>query len=498
MTAPALPEVPVVIVGAGPTGLTAATLLAQQGIECLVLERWDQLYPRPRAVHVDDEVARILAGIGLADEFAAISRPCLGLRLLDPEMRMLAEFRRSAAAGRHGFPEANLFDQPELEAVLRANLAGYPAAKLQGNAEVIEIAGSEGKVFIEYTDRNTGRRNRLAAEYVLGCDGAESLVRRSIGSEMRDLRFEQRWLVVDVEVSGELGEWEGVHQVCDPERAATYMRIGRTRHRWEFRLPPGAGAADFQGIGDIHPLVKPWTKDTPVESLSLVRVAEYTFRAQLAERWRRDRVFILGDAAHLTPPFIGQGIGAGIRDAENLAWKLAGVLDGSLPERVLDTYQSERMPHARTMIRLAKLVGALMTGGGRTGGWVRRTVAPRLRYVPGLRERVLSSETPPLRLGGRGLIGRLSPNADLGDGRRLDQVTGNRFAFITANPPSEVERSEIERRGAVLVQADAGSELGMWLRKGRTQAALIRPDGTVMATGRDLRELAEPLPTATE
>ncbi len=159
---------------------------------------------------------------------------------------------------------------------------------------------------------------------------------------MQDLHLEQRWLVVDVDTDADLAQWEGVHQLCDPPRAGTYMRVGATRYRWEFRLRPGESENDFRGVGRLHPLISPWTGNVPVDRLRLVRLAEYTFRARLADRWRDRRVFLLGDAAHLTPPFIGQGMGAGVRDAANLAWKLAGVLDGTLPERVLDTYQAER------------------------------------------------------------------------------------------------------------------------------------------------------------
>ncbi|MFI6317159.1 bifunctional 3-(3-hydroxy-phenyl)propionate/3-hydroxycinnamic acid hydroxylase [Nonomuraea sp. NPDC050556] len=330
--------IPVVVIGAGPTGLTAATLLAQYGVACLVLERWESIYPQPRAVHLDDEIHRILARLGLGEKFTRISRPASGLRLLDRDMRVLAEFRRGTAIGRNGYPEANMFDQPELEALLRVNLKRHPAITLRGNAEVTALTqDGPGPVRVEFTDRSTGQRHTVLATYVLGCDGAGSLTRASIGSTMRDLRFAQRWLVVDVATDADLDAWEGVHQVCDPHRAATYMRIGPTRYRWEFRLRPGELAADYQAIDRLHPLLAPWTRHIPAEDLNLLRVAEYTFRAQIADRWRDRRIFLLGDAAHLTPPFIGQGMGAGLRDAANLSWKLAGVLNGDLPEDVLGT-----------------------------------------------------------------------------------------------------------------------------------------------------------------
>src|SRR6476619_282548 len=287
--------VPVVIIGAGPTGLTAATLLGQYGVECLVLDRWESIYPQPRAVHLDDEIYRILARMGLREEFAAISRPLEGLRLVDRNMRMLGEFRRGTAEGKHGYPEANMYDQPELEALLRANLTDV-------------TQDGAGPVLVDVTDRPTGVEETVTAEYVLGCDGANSLVRGVIGASMHDLNFEQRWLVVDVATDANLGQWEGAHQVCGPVRAATYMRIGPTRYRWEFRLAAGETAEDYRDIALLHPLLAPWTGNLPVDRLEIGRVAEYTFRAQVADHWRDRRVFLLGDAAHLTPPFIGQGL----------------------------------------------------------------------------------------------------------------------------------------------------------------------------------------------
>jgi 3-(3-hydroxy-phenyl)propionate hydroxylase len=326
---------------------------------------------------------------------------------------------------------------------------------------------------------------------VLGCDGANSAVRSWIGSTMRDLKFSQRWLVVDVATTAELAEWEGVHQLCDPVRAGTYMRVGKTRHRWEFRLLPGETADDYKDLRRLHTLISPWTKHIPVDQLEIVRIADYTFRAQVADRWRDRRVFLLGDAAHLTPPFIGQGMGAGLRDALNLAWKLAGVLDRTLPETVLDTYQAERKPHVRTMIRLAKLMGFAMTGGGEPGNLVRRVIAPRVHLLPGLSARVTDSSTPALcqsalvlrpRLR-RSLAGTLCPNAPLGDGRRFDDVAAGRFALVTTTEPATAQRAELERRGVVLVQVAPDSDLHGWLAHGRACAAIVRPDGTVLHTG---------------
>ncbi|MFI9381771.1 bifunctional 3-(3-hydroxy-phenyl)propionate/3-hydroxycinnamic acid hydroxylase [Kutzneria sp. NPDC052558] len=429
----------VIVVGAGPTGLTAAALLARHGLDCVVVDRRPAPHPQPRAVHLDDEVCRILASIGLADEFAAISRPGRGLRLLDADLRVLAEFRRDAAAGRHGWPEANMFDQPDLERILRRKVT------VADGVEVTELTQHGDHV----------RVNGERFDYALGCDGANSFVRDAIGASMRDLGFAQRWLVVDIDTDEDLGRWDGVHQVCDTRRAATFMRVGETRYRWEFRLQRHESAADYQDLARIRPLLAAWTT---VEELRLRRVAEYTFRAQVADKWRDNRVFLLGDAAHLTPPFIGQGLGAGLRDAANLAWKLASVHSGQLPASILDTYQVERQPHVRTMIRLAKLLGVAMTEGGEIGDLLRKVLMPRLHLLPGLRNRVLSSETPALRRSELVLRPRL-----------------RRSLAGTLCPAGNPDR-------ITTVTAESNPELADWLRRGRARAAVVRPDGTVLRT----------------
>ena len=502
-----LPEfVPVVVIGAGPAGIAAATLLGQYGIETLVLDRHETVYPLPRAVHADDEVFRILSRLGIGDEFAAHSRPGHGLRLIDPQMRVLSEIPRSTKPSGHGFPQMNMFDQPELEAMLRANVKHYPQVTVHGNVEVTSVTQTQnGRVRVSFLDRVRGGEQSVQASYVLGCDGANSPTRAAIGAHMYGLPFTQDWLVIDVNTDVDLDQWEGCHQVCNPERGGTYMRVSETRYRWEFQLVDGETVADYQSLAAVEPLIRPWLGDTSIDALELVRATAYTFRAQVANRWRDRNVFLLGDAAHLTPPFVGQGLAAGLRDALNLVWKLVGVLDGTLPESVLDTYELERKLHAAAMIMMAVSVGAAMTGGGRLGDLIRHVVFPRLQNLrlPGTRTSAADGVAPGLRRSALvvksrtpgQLAGTLCPNPILGDGLRFDEIVGNRFALISSSPLSDAQLNELSNRGAAVVPAAPGSEFDRWLRSGRANTALIRPDRAVMQAGKNTQAICDAMPT---
>ncbi|HKT04630.1 MAG TPA: bifunctional 3-(3-hydroxy-phenyl)propionate/3-hydroxycinnamic acid hydroxylase, partial [Rugosimonospora sp.] len=373
--------------GAGPTGTTAAIMLAQRGIGCLVLERWPEPYPLPRAVHFDDEVYRVLAGLGIGAGLRAISRPAAGMQLVDAGLRVLAQFDRAEQGGVHGYPQANMFHQPDLEHLLRARLAELPQVELRGGVEVYAIdqpPDGPAPVRVRYRDPASGADRTVWTDAVLGCDGANSTTRTCLGGDLADLGFTQQWLVVDVDSPQPLPLYGGVQQVCDPDRAATVMLVTPGRYRWEFRLPPGE-------LDDarVRALIRPWLGGTDPQTVTVVRRTWYTFRGALARRWQDRRVFLLGDAAHLTPPFTGQGMCAGIRDAANLTWKLALVLTGRAEDRLLWTYEAERRPYARHVIRMAMLAGWLITGGTARTATLRRGAMRALARLPGTERKVL-------------------------------------------------------------------------------------------------------------
>ena len=453
------PREPVIVVGAGPVGCTAALLLADSGIPVTLLERHTQPHPLPRAVHLDDEVARILDRIGVSEGFLARSRPGSGLRLLDARHRVMAEFSRDHRPGVHGFPQANMFHQPDLEELMLAQAERHPLIDFRRGAEVIgldddDALGPLAAAPVRVHARIAGHPHAFTGRVVLGCDGAGSTIRTLAGITMDDLGFTERWLVVDIKAETGLDAWDGVEQVCDPARAATFMQVTGDRYRWEFQLRDGENEAGLITPAALGQLLLPWTGRSDLSGLQIIRSASYTFRARLASRFQAGRVFLLGDAAHLTPPFIGQGLAAGLRDADNLAWKLAHVLTGRAGAGLLASYDAERRPHAKAMVKKAVRVGWAMTGGQDRAAAIRQialaaavrseracqamgsTATPRLKtgalqHAP---RRLLPSRIPAaLRVGG------LIPNplVSTGDSTpvRLDAILAGRTAVLTTRQP---------------------------------------------------------------
>jgi 3-(3-hydroxy-phenyl)propionate hydroxylase len=480
-------ETEIAIIGCGPVGAMLANLLGLQGIATLVLEREAAIYNLPRAVHLDGEVMRLLQTVDLAEAMRPLVHALPGMKFVDDTGRLLLDWSRPVELGPQGWHASYRFHQPELERVLRDGLARFPSVEVRLRTEVFALEQEPGPVVVRYEDLATGGFARCRARYVVGCDGARSLVRRLMGAAMEDLGFHERWLVVDAVLKRprpDLGDYAVQH--CSKRRPATYVRGTGDRRRWEITVLPGEDEAAITQPARVFELLKPRVGP---EDVHLERTALYTFHSAIAPRWRSGRLLIAGDSAHLTPPFLGQGMCAGMRDADNLAWKLARVLRGQNDNTLLDTYQTERAPHVREYIELAVRLGGLINtkameaavpGSVLGGGAAARMSSIKPRLGPGL------------AAGWNGLAGQLAPHPRLADGTRLDDRIGYRFAALlrpdfAASLPAETLERLADRE--ITVVADDAPEQRAWLQAADAPAVLVRPDRYVLGAARSLQEL---------
>lgn len=484
----------VVIIGAGPTGMAAAALLARHGVRSILFERETEVLKIPRAVHLDEEVLRVLHQCCLGAEVAKEIRPIRGMQLVDRERRTLISFARDGT-GPHGFARSNAFDQPELEAAMRRALAREPLVTLRPatSVEAVEhLPGGHLRVTVH--DRQQGALEELETPAVLACDGARSRTRMFVGTDFEDLGFTGRWLVVDVTTDAKLDLYDGCLQVADPERPMTYFCTGRGRHRWEIMLRDEDTPEQMMREEHVRALLEPWL-GRATRTATLRRRAVYTFYSLVAWRFRRGNVFLLGDAAHQTPPFIGQGMGAGIRDAANLAWKLAAVTQGRARAALLDTYELERRPHVRSVILQAVLLGRTMRT--KLGGGLRDRTIRTLGSLQPLHDTFVRRAFPDLTCGplirprGSRRAGCHIPRATIEFDDwliHMDNALGDDFALVSIEPatnggPSLIEirhLGEVDRTDTV---ADREGTMRAWFAELGAQAVLVRPDRVVMASG---------------
>lgn len=472
----------VAIVGLGPTGATLANLLAQQGLRVLVLDREADIYQLPRAIHFDGECMRVFQAAGIAQALQPQLVVSPGMKFVDAQGRLLIDWSRPTGIGPMGWHTSYRFHQPFLEETLRDRLAQRPGVEVRLRHDVYAFEEAADGVDLRMEDLSSGKLLRTRAKYVVGCDGARSIVRRFMGTELDDLESHERWLVVDVLLQRERPDL-GDHSVqfCDPARPSTYVRGVGNRRRWELMLMPGDDPATITRPESIWGLLSRWV--TPQEA-TLERPAVYTFHSVVARGWRRGRLLLAGDAAHQTPPFMGQGMCAGIRDASNLAWKLGAVVRGDAPASLLDTYESERSPHVREFIETAvRLGGVIQT----TDPEVARRRDESFASGPQVFHTPQPALGPGAHTGTHG--GRLAPQGVGTDGARSDDRFG--YAYTLLVPPSllEAARERAEDRVPVLAAEDA--QLAGWLAQIGAAAALVRPDRYVAGTCADVDGVPE-------
>lgn len=466
-----------IIIGRGPVGLTAAAVAAQLGMRTAIIERHRDMYKLPRAGHLDHEIVRLLQSVDAAEKMLADSYPTVEYVWVNAAREKLMEFDWGAK-GISGYNSDYMQFQPVFETALGARIAA--------SEDVDEYVGWEAQDFAEVGDAvelriarttvvpgqprpvATDETTTLRGRYLVAADGANSAMRNRLGIERDDFGFNEKWLVVDARKKRDLTFDFDCGQICDPRRPVTILPLGRRHRRWEWALLPGETPADLeqpekaweflaeQGIGR--------------DDVEIIRQLVYTFEARHAKSWRRGRIFLMGDAVHTMPPFMGQGMCSGMRDAKNLVWKLDLVRRGIADASLLDTYELERSPHTRdwTLISLeaGKVPCTLDHEEARQrderfrNGWM-----PPMPDFPQLRDGVLAPEG---FAGVDGLAGTLGLQGRVDRGGRTELFdaffpsTGFTVVSTVGDPArvlSDRHRAALARIGCHLVHVGEGGQV---------------------------------------
>lgn len=480
------PDVDVVVVGYGPVGAVLTGLLARRGVRVAAFERGADVFTLPRAAHFDAEIARTLQFLGAMDAILPATAPTSGMDFVDAEGRVLMTFETETHESTEGWPRSFMFYQPDMERALRARVAELLSASVHLEHDVIAVVDHGDTVSVTVRDLTDGTERVCTASYVVGCDGARSMVRAAMSTRLEDLGFDQPWLVVDVMLRGDAELPLRPTQYCTPSRPATFIPSAGRHRRWEFMLLPGEEPSALERPERIRELIAPWVDP---DALEIIRSAVYSFHALIADGWRRGRVLLAGDAAHQMPPFLGQGMCAGIRDAANLEWKLHRVLCGDSDPSILDTYESERSPHVRTFIEMAVSAGRIIQTTDPDEAAARDAfLLDRANEPPP------TPNVPPI---GPGLgrdddahrAARIVQPVDA-VGARRDDVLGDAVTVVI-DPAvwttlDAATRAEVEAAMPVV----ATPLLAPWLAEHRLVAVVARPDRHVLASVERAEDLA--------
>lgn len=497
-------KVDVVISGLGPTGLMLAHLLGGRGITVLVLEREPRSYGNARAVYTDDECMRIFQAADMADELAVDMLQNAVFQWVLPNGRVLNQLIQRERP--YGWSANNLFYQPFLEGTLEQGLARYPHVTVRRGREVTRFVQDRAGVTVHHAASEGERYSKRApstgitpgplseeasarGQFFVACDGGRSAVRSQLGIRMTGKSFPNPWIVVDIkEKAGEdcLRHLPYFNFVCDPACPTVSCRQPKGHHRFEFMLMPGQTTEYMEDPATVRALLSRYVE---VEKIEILRQLVYTFNALVAERWRAERVFLAGDAAHMTPQFVGQGMNAGIRDAYNLAWKLAAVLQGTAMEDLLDTYQSERRPHAQAMIDLSILMKNYVSVSNPALSRLRNIATRVLQKTPVLDQYITKAKFKPRpryqpgqyfglpRRRRRGPEGAqiAQPTVVARDGGHclLDEVIGEGFALLGVGVDP---REPLATRELTILERLAARSIALYPLGGR-------PQGTAAARG---------------
>jgi len=525
----------VVIVGAGPNGATLANLLGTYGIDTLLIERSEQILPYPRAVGMDDEALRVFQTAGLADAIAANLIQNVSMRMFDAGGACFADIR--PATREFGWWRRNIFMQQLAEGTLREGLARFPHVELRLGQEVVG-AQQDGEGVTLSVRRTDGGVYTVRAGYCVAADGGRSPVRELLGIALEGKTLPRKWVVVDVRNAPVDAPYTALN--CDPRRPNVCIYLPYNYRRWEFMLFEHEDPEAMSSPESLRRLIAPYVRDAA--AIEIVSARTYTHHSRVAQRFVDGRIALIGDAAHLSQPWIGQGLNIGLRDAGNLGWKLAGLVRGQLAPSVLQSYDSERRGHARAMIDLADTFGALLMPTSRSKAWLRDRFFQAVRFLPGVRNYVLQMRFKPMPVyhdgvvlpaAGRTMVGRMFIQPDVEDaaGRRgkLDDAVGPWFAVLgwQVDPQTVLgtsERAFWHRLGARFIHVsrsrsgqgagarvlspcgtvcveDVDNQLAGWFEAHPGEIVVLRPDRYIAAhttpqglaqVTRDFRRFAAP------
>ena len=496
----------VAIVGCGPVGALAANLAAKAGLSVLVIDREATPHPLPRAVHLDHEMMRLFQVAGLADAIAPTMRETQGHLHVGADHGVIRYMGTAGQPKPFGWANDYFFYQPELEQHLRDGLARFAGVTRRMGVELAAFEQDDDGVTVQLS--GVAGPETLRARWAIACDGARSHVRKLLGIALDDLDFEEPWLVVDAEVEGPVRfpdlwgvpDTADIQQLsvmmCDPARPATIVPGRGNIRRWEFMLLPGEDDAAMMRQDRMAALVAPYIGAVPHR---IVRATTYRFHGLIATRWREGRVFLAGDAAHQTPPFFGQGMCHGMRDVANLLWKLDLVVRGAAEPALLDSYQSERDPHVRSVVTAAVEAGryiceldvdkaaardAAMRERARNGA-----TGTAADLIPAYRAGAIAAGTPGA---GERFV---QPWVDeAGTPRLLDAVTGGGWRLFVTGDRDIPDFGPLRVITVAVEAIGDGGILAHWLASRNVVAVLVRPDSYVFGTaGEDIAPLAQAL-----
>ena len=498
----------VAIVGAGPVGLMIANYLGQCGVNVTLVEKLDSLIDYPRAIGLDDESLRSFQSVSLADKVLPHTTPWHAMRFLTPKGRCFADIQPKT--DEFGWSRRNAFIQPLADRVLFDGLQRFNNVKVLFSRELSSFEQSDSAVVLNLTDQN-GRSERLHARYLIGCDGGNSLVRRSLDISFEGKTAPNQWIVVDI--ANDPLSTPHVYLCCDPVRPYVSAALPHGVRRFEFMVMPGETEAELSKPENMRKLLGKVLPNP--DNIELIRSRVYTHNARLAGRFRQGRVLLAGDAAHIMPVWQGQGYNSGMRDASNLAWKLSLVIKGLAADSLLDSYEQERRDHAKAMIDLSVLAGHVLAPPKRWQGTLRDGVSWLLNYVPPVKRYFLEMRFKPMPQYTRGALivpsEKGSPTGkmfiqpqvltDAGTTVLLDEVIGENFAIIAwgCDPTWGLTAAQItqwKNLGTRFIQvlpdvqlrapSDAGDDvirvgdssgrLREWFARGNSSIALVRPD----------------------